>query len=322
MSDTPEITQPLHPSILPLLDPDYRAFHEANLLHFVSPHLLPWSPAIRDRPAVPGGSEPLKVAAVKDFKLTHTSVRTFTPFGTAPEKGWPAFVFFHGGGWTLGNIESEAGFSTNMAERAKCVVISVDYRLAPEHKYPAAVEDAVESLQWLIKNGKHELKVDTSRIAVGGSSSGGNLAAVLALKAVQLSLPTTLIFQLHVVPVTDNTLTTSTPSSSWSSNQHTPWLSPARMDWFKNNYIPDPAQWTEWEASPIFAPDELLKETPPAWIGVGELDILRDEGVGYGERLRGLGVEVEVKVYKGAPHPIMAMDGMCCACFLAMFAGR
>lgn len=97
MSDTPEITQPLHPSILPLLDPDYRAFHEANLLHFVSPHLLPWSPAIRDRPAVPGGSEPLKVAAVKDFKLTHTSVRTFTPFGTAPEKGWPAFVFFHGG---------------------------------------------------------------------------------------------------------------------------------------------------------------------------------------------------------------------------------
>ena len=114
---TPEITQPLHPSILPLLDPEYRAFHEANLLHFVSPHLLPWSPSIRDRPAVPGGSEPLKVAAVKDFALTHTNVRTFTPFGTAPEKGWPAFIFFHGGGWTLGNIGSEAGFSTNMAER-------------------------------------------------------------------------------------------------------------------------------------------------------------------------------------------------------------
>jgi acetyl esterase/lipase len=303
-----EITQPLHPDILPRLDSEYAEFHKANLLYFVSPHTIPWHPSIRDRPAVPGSSAPLDVALTKDFPLSQTSVRTFTPHGSPPSTGWPVFIFFHGGGWTLGNIGSETSFSTNMCERAKCVVVSVDYRLAPEHPYPAGVEDAIESLQWVVKNGKTELNIDTSRIAVGGSSSGGNLAAILALKAVELGIP--LHFQLHVVPVTDNTATVSEGAQeSWRENQHTPWLSPERMIWFKNNYLPNPADWTKWDASPIFAPDELLKKTPPAWIGVAELDILRDEGIAYGERLKKHGIPVETKVYKGAPHPIMAMDG-------------
>ena len=81
------------------------------------------------------------------------------------------------------------------------------------------------------------------------------------------------------------------------------------MIWFKNNYSPDPADWTKWDNSPIFAPDEYFKKSPPAWIAVAELDVLRDEGITYGEKLKQAGVGVEVKVYKGAPHPIMAMDG-------------
>ncbi|KAK1233925.1 hypothetical protein PQX77_002886, partial [Marasmius sp. AFHP31] len=145
------------------------------------------------------------------------------------------------------------------------------------------------------------------------SISGGNLAAILALKAVEDSfnppLPSPLVFQLLIVPVTDNTATDE-PGGLWEENKLSPWLSPDRMNWFKQNYLPNREDWTKWDASPIFAPKELLAKTPKAWIAVGELDILRDEGIKYGEILKESGVaEVETVVYKGGPHPIMAMDG-------------
>lgn len=139
-------------------------------------------------------------------------------------------------------------------------------------------------------------------------NSGGNLATILALKAAELQPPIPLVVQLLIVPVTDNTASLET-YKSWSENQLTPWLSPERMLWFRHNYLPNKKDWTNWDASPFFAPDELVSKTPKAWIGVGELDILRDEGIRYGEKLSKAGVEVETEVYKGAPHPIMAMDG-------------
>lgn len=138
------------------------------------------------------------------------------------------------------------------------------------------------------------------------STSGGNLAAILALKAAEVQPPIPLIFQLLIVPVTDNT---ASVENLWKENEHTAWLTPGRMNWFKLNYLPDPRDWTKWDASPAFAPKELLEKVPKAWIAVAELDILREEGVQYGEKLKELGVEVETVVYKGAPHPIMAMDG-------------
>ena len=215
---------------------------------------------------------------------------------------------------------------------AQCVVISVDYRLAPEDPYPAAVEDAIDALRWVIKHGQTELGIDVTQIAVGGSSrygtttvrsntpfmqwyqnspcfcSGGNLATILALKAAQRQPPIPLVFQLLVVPVTDNTASIET-YGSWAENKWTPWLSPDRMLWFRHNYLPNKEDWTKWDASPFFAPDELVSNIPKAWIGVAELDILRDEGIQYGEKLKKVGVEVEIEIYKGAPHPIMAMDG-------------
>ncbi|KIK67689.1 hypothetical protein GYMLUDRAFT_36420 [Collybiopsis luxurians FD-317 M1] len=315
MSPTDRVPkQPLHPSMIPKLDPEYVEFHNSVLQYITPPHTLPWNPAIRDVPAVPGSTEPLTVGKTSDIDLSCTNMRVFTPEGEAPSAGWPVFIFFHGGGWTFGTIASESTFSTNMCVRAKCVVVSVNYRLAPEHKYPIAVQDAIESLQWIIKHGKAALNVDTSKIAVGGSSSGGNLAAILALKAAEPTftppLPSPLVLQLLIVPVTDNTATDS-PGGLWEENKHTPWLSPDRMNWFKDNYFANKEDWTKWDASPIFAPQELLTKTPNAWIGVGELDILRDEGVKYGEKLKEAGVkEVEIAVYKGGPHPIMAMDGV------------
>ncbi|KAJ7095983.1 alpha/beta hydrolase fold-domain-containing protein [Mycena belliarum] len=299
--------QPIHPSMIPRLDPDYVQFHNEKLAQIVPPHTLPWSPALRDAPTVPGGSDPLPVGSTQDIAMSHTKFRAFTPEGACPENGWPCFIFFHGGGWTFGNIGSENSFSTNMCTRAKCVVISVDYRLAPEHRYPTAVEDAVESLDWVIKNGKSVLNIDTTRIAVGGSSSGGNLAAILALKAAEASPPIPLVFQLLVVPVTDNT---ASVDDLWAENALTPWLSPARMLWFRDNYLPNKEDYTKWDASPYFAPDALLAKSPKTWIAVCEADILRDEGIAYGKKLNAVGVVAEVEVYKGAPHPIMAMDGV------------
>ncbi|KAH9936986.1 lipase/ esterase [Fomitopsis serialis] len=306
-----EIHQPIHPDILKKLDPEFAAFHSANALHQVPLHLLPWDPAVRKGNPVNGASEPLPVGSIQDFALSKFSVRVFTPEGSAPDAGWPVLIYFHGGGWTLGNINTENAFSTNVCKRAKAVVVSVDYRLAPEDPYPAAVEDAVEALEWVYQNGKAQLSVDTTKIAVGGSSSGGNLAAVVALKAVQAEPPIPVMFQLLVVPVTDNTATTSgVPYKSWAENANTVQLTPGRMLWFRDNYLPNEKDRTAWESSPIFAPEELFKKLPKAWVAVMDLDVLRDEGIEYANKMKAAGVDVEVKLYETAPHPILAMDGV------------
>jgi acetyl esterase/lipase len=137
-------------------------------------------------------------------------------------------------------------------------------------------------------------------------NSGGNLASILAIKAKYSEEPIPIVFQLLIVPVTDNTASTET---RWASNRDTVWLSPDRMNWFKHNYLPSEDDWSKWDVSPIFATREMLEGLPPAWIAVAELDILSDEGIAFGERLREAGVATEIEVYKGAPHPIMAMDG-------------
>ncbi|KAF8876842.1 alpha/beta hydrolase fold-domain-containing protein [Infundibulicybe gibba] len=296
---TSAIKQPLHPSVIPRLDPEYVAFHNSVIAYLDPPSTAAWDPAIRLRPTVPGGSAPLAVGKTQDFELTHTKVRTFTPEGNPPSGGWPVFIFFHGGGWTLGGISAETSFSTNMCVHAQCVVVSVDYRLAPENPYPAAVDDAVESLHWVLKNGESSLSANTKKIAVGGSSSGGNLSAILALKAAESTPPIPLVFQLLIVPVIDNTASVST---SWAENQHTPWLTPARMMWFRGL--------DKVGCLAIVRAPRITANVPKAWIAVAELDILRDEGVKYGEKLREQGVEVEIEIYRGGPHPIMAMDAL------------
>ncbi|EAU81237.2 hypothetical protein CC1G_09481 [Coprinopsis cinerea okayama7 len=350
------MSNPIHPSLLDKLDPEFIDFYNRELIHIVPPHTLPWTPDIRNAPAVPGGSTPLPVGRIQDFDVEQTRVRVYTPPGEVPDGGWPVFLFFHGGGWTLGNIASESAFCTNMCivrlrrleldrtfystidgDRvcgADCVVISVDYRLAPENPYPAAVQDAVDALVWTVHTGAKLLDLDLGRLAVGGSSSGGNLAAVLAIKVNANQIPSTtestplpanlIKFQLLIVPVIDNTLSTSSGSeststttstttnstSTWSTNQHTPWLTPARMLWFRSNYLPNPQDRGNWDASPIFAPKEWVRGLPKTWIALAELDILCGEGLEYAEKLKREGVEVEVEVYRGAPHPVMAMDGV------------
>ncbi|PSS37664.1 hypothetical protein PHLCEN_2v488 [Hermanssonia centrifuga] len=328
MASSRQIYQPIHPDFLVKLLPEYVEFHNANTAFFPAVHQVPWDPAVRKGAPVMGGSEPLKVGNVKDVPLSKCTMRIFTPEGTAPAEGWPVFLFFHGGqsylfqawfaglittagGWTLGNVDTENAFSTNMCKHASCVVVSVDYRLGPEEPYPAAVEDAEEALHWVYTQGKAQLGVNVNKIAVGGSSSGGNLAAIVTHKAALASPPIALTFQLLVVPVVDNTASPSgVPYASWIENANTPSLVPEKMIWYRQQYSPNEADWTKWDNSPIFAPEEAFKKSPPAWIAIAELDILRDEALAYAEKLKKAGVEVETKIYKGSPHPIMAMDGM------------
>lgn len=235
----------------------------------------------------------------------------FTPPGSSPQDGWPVFIFFHGGGWSYGDINAENSFSSHMCIDAACVVVSVAYRLAPENPYPAALDDAIEALQWVHNKGQGELGVNINKIAIGGSSSGGNLAAIAALKAPTFSPPIPLVLQLLIVPVIDNTASpTGEPHASWKENEHTVWLSPERMLWFRNNYLPNAEDYTKWDSSPIFAPSDLLAKAPKALILVAGLDILRDEGIAYGTKLTQVGVDARVKVYDKAPHQTMALDGV------------
>jgi len=224
--------------------------------------------------------------------------------------------------------------------------VALDYRLAPENPYPAAVDDTVDALKFIYYNGKAEFNANVNKIAVGGSSryvlvswctmkasslfifsfSGGNLAAIACLKAQELTPPIPIIFQLLIVPgkekkimfqtitshllsVTDNTASVADGRyPSWKELQNTVWLSEGRMMWFRNMYLPDPATWAEPDNSPIFASDAALAKVPPALVCVCELDLLRDEGIAYGEKLRSLGVKVDIKVYPRAPHQILGMD--------------
>lgn len=140
------------------------------------------------------------------------------------------------------------------------------------------------------------------------------------MKAAQLNPPIPLVHAQLIVPATDNTAQpTGNPYPSWKECANTVWLNVGRMIWFRDFYVPNEADRTKWDCSPIFAPDELLAKTPSTWVAVMELDILRDEGLAYAERLRNVGVPVTHKLYKKAPHPILAMDGKLCLAFRRVY---
>ncbi|KAF8837907.1 hypothetical protein BDN67DRAFT_955922 [Paxillus ammoniavirescens] len=312
MSETTQtVHQPIHPDIHPRLDPEYVEFHNKHTAFIVPPHTIPWHADIRKLPVVTGSSPIVKVGSIRDIVLKNCKIRVYTPEGEPPAEGWPVFLYIHGGGWTLGSLDTQASFAARQCKENNCITICLDYRLAPENPYPAAVEDTVTTIQWIYQNGRAELNANVNKIAVGGSSSGGNLAAIVALKAQELTPPIPIVFQLLIVPVIDNTASDSGEVySSWKEMQNTVWLNTGRMMWFRHNYLPDPTTWANWDNSPIFAPELLLAKAAPAWVGVCEMDILRDEGIAYGEKLRGLGVKVEIKTYKGVPHPTLGMDGV------------
>jgi acetyl esterase len=226
------------------------------------------------------------------------AVRVYTPEGSGP---FPGLVFFHGGGFVLCSLDTHDGQCRSLANAAGCVVVSVDYRLAPEHPYPAAPEDCYAATQWVAKHGG-ELGIDVSRLAIGGDSAGGNLTAVTALIARDRGGPA-LRFQLLVYPVTDCAFDTP----SYRDNAEGYFLTQGMMRWFWEKYLADPKQGAEAYASPLRAAD--LSNLPPGLCITAGYDPLRDEGEAYAERLRKAGVDVRTTRYDGMFHGFFGMGG-------------
>ncbi len=240
-------------------------------------------------------STPEPVAAVKNTRVSYSSgeipVRVYIP---RQAEVLPVLVYFHGGGWVLGDLDSVDSLCRSLANAANCVVVSVNYRLAPEHKFPAAVEDAYSATKWIADNATG-LNGDPGRIAVGGDSAGGNLAAAVSLMARDEHSPP-LVFQLLIYPATNHAFDTA----SYHENAEGYWLSKDDMKWFWNHYLRDEEDGRNPYASPLRAGD--LRSLPPAFVITAEFDPLRDEGEAYAARLRECGVPVKVTRYDGMIH--------------------
>jgi acetyl esterase len=242
----------------------------------------------------------VKIAAVEDRKIPGPAgalpVRIYRPEGEAP---FPALVYFHGGGWVIGSLETHDGACRDLANRVGCVVVSVDYRLAPEARYPAAAEDCYAATKWVAENAL-ALGLDARRIGIGGDSAGGNLSAVVALMARDRKGPA-LRHQLLIYPVTDADFT----RASYRENAEGYLLTTKAMEWFWNHYVPEAARRAEAFAAPLRAKD--LSGLPPAFVLTAEYDPLRDEGEAYAKRLQQAGVATRLQRYDGAIHGFFAM---------------
>ncbi|KAM3461443.1 hypothetical protein MY5147_000957 [Beauveria neobassiana] len=314
----PEKLYPIHPSQEHRLNAEYKAFYNENSIAAPKIHTIPIS-VIRSIPRrpFPGSGPEIPVGKKEDILIALDSgptkgvtipTRCYTPPGSAPTGGWPVLVFYHGGGWTLGGLDSELDVITNICTRAK---------LAPEHAFPAAVDDAWAALVWVSQEGPARLAIDAANLAVGGTSAGGNLAAVMAQRAAAAAAAArggpVIKTQLLSIPVTDNTRTPDN-SACWRDLQHSPALSADIMLWFRDCYLPGggpaaAAAWAHPEASPLLWTGDW-SALPPAVVVVAGLDVLRDEGEAFAAKLSQAGVGVRLALFHDQPHVFPSMSGV------------
>jgi len=223
-------------------------------------------------------------------------------FSLASDAVLPVVVYFHGGGWTIGDVACYDNLCRKLAVATGLTVVSVDYRLAPEHAFPTAAEDCYAVTKWIAEHGA-ELGVDGSRLAVAGDSAGGNLAAVTSILARDRGAPT-IAFQLLFYPVIDGTM--SFPSYKENATGYL--LSADDMAWFFEQYVPSDVDRKDPRLSPLYAPD--LGNLPPALVVTAEYDPLRDEGEAYADALQQAGVEARASRYDGMIHGFLPIDGV------------
>ena len=247
--------------------------------------------------------DPPQMASVEDVAVPaphgRIPVRVYKPL-TLPKSGLaPGLVFYHGGGWVIGDLESHDVVCKQIATRAGIVVAAVDYRLAPEHKFPAAVDDCIAATNWVAANAAG-FGIDTARLFVGGDSAGGNLAAVMSMHARDNGGPR-IKGQVLVYPVTDLAMT--------HASHHDPdlgvLLTHSLMRWFRDHYLTDHNQIDDWRASPLRMSN--LKDLPPAFVITCGADPLHDEGDEFARRLKHAGTAVAHVNYPGQFHAFLTM---------------
>jgi acetyl esterase len=209
----------------------------------------------------------------------------------------PVLVYLHGGGFTIGSIASHDTLTRTLAQLAGCAVLSVGYRLAPEHRFPTAVNDAWDATQWLVREGDR-LGVDARRLALGGDSAGGTLATVCATLARDAGIDVAL--QLLFYPG----CAAWSHSPSYTRYGHDLVLEQEHIDYFFHQYIDD-AERDDWRFAPLNTPD--LEGVAPAWFGLAECDPLVDDALAYGDKLRAAGVAVDLEIYRGVTHEFIKM---------------
>jgi acetyl esterase len=219
------------------------------------------------------------------------ALRSYRPVGAAKADVLPALVYFHGGGWTIGDLDTHDALCRQLASGARCEVFSVEYRLAPEAPFPAAVDDCIAATEFVLER--------STRVAVGGDSAGGNLAAVVALHLRQR-----VCFQLLIYPATDQSM--ETPSLARNGEGYM--LTRPLMERFRSYYLPRPADYRDWRASPALARSHA--GLPPAFILTAGFDPLLDEGRQYAELLARNGVEVAYRDYPDMIHGFILMGGV------------
>lgn len=245
---------------------------------------------------------PPDVAEVRDLAAPGPGgdipLRLYRPRGSSAAQGLPVLVYFHGGGWVIGDRDTHDVLCRELANGSGCAVVSVDYRLAPEHRFPAAADDALAATRWVHAHAA-ELQLDGTRIAVGGDSAGGNLAAVVALQARGSDLP--IAFQLLIYPATDQ-------RRGWPSHQSNGQgylLTKDSMDYFHDHYLEDARHDDDWRASPLLHPDHA--RLPPAFVLTAGYDPLRDEGLAYAQKLTEAGNRAALVCFERQIHGFITM---------------
>ena len=283
-----------------MLDPQARALIDLMIEKGVPPtHTLTPAQArsfYRDRRGFTQ-PEPPPMAEVQDMKAGSVPVRLYRP--SAAQTPQPVLVYLHGGGWTIGDLDTHDVLCRQLARDGACTVVSVDYRMGPEHRFPAAVDDCVEAFDWLRAHAQ-ELQIDASRMAVGGDSAGGNLAAALCLVQREAGRPMP-AFQLLIYPATD--MRAVAPSHTTNGQGYM--LTNDSIAYYRGNYIAEQADWSDWRASPLLAPSHA--GLPPALVMTAGFDPLRDEGLQYANALSAAGVPTQYVCFERQIHGFITM---------------
>ncbi len=289
-----------------MLHPQAKAFIDLLIEKAVPPtHTLPYTDArrfYRERRALTQ-PEPPEVGQVRDLRADGPGgpipLRAYRPLGSDAAARLPVLVYYHGGGWTIGDLDTHDTLCRELCNLSGCAVVAVDYRMGPEHRFPAAVDDVLAATRW-VRAQADTLGLDASRLAVGGDSAGGNLAAVVALAARDAGdLP--IAFQLLIYPATDM----RRGHASHVTNGQGYVLTSDSVTYFHNHYIDDPKHDLDWRASPLL--HERLDGLPPALVLTAGYDPLRDEGLAYAEALTEAGNRAVYVCFERQIHGFITM---------------